>query len=248
MKIKPLEILIVEDYQKNLQDAKTTAAHFSNIHFTYARTLAEAKKLLEERTFDSAIADIFFPESEGMDPSSDSALKLRHLFEDKNLPYVHNTAGNHHGFDMLIFCYRAGLREPTQNEWNRSLPPSIQDTYPLDNLINQFNQARSAGNIPYRGLCSGNIIESFPDYILGAADKKQWTAAINYAILLANAPNMDEQCKMEVDSLLHFDPYGDYGLMTEKMEFILNPTTMEDKNPSGFRFIREVIAGYKCVQ
>lgn len=62
---KKLEILVVEDTQKHLDDAKATVERFQKegmaITVDYATTLDEALKMHEAKQYDATISDVFYP-------------------------------------------------------------------------------------------------------------------------------------------------------------------------------------------
>ena len=64
---------------------------------------------------------------------------------------------------------------------------------------------------------TGKMVESYPENPDVEKDTKQWSAAINYVILLATSDGLKKCVREKVASLLSFAPYGDYGQLTEKM-------------------------------
>lgn len=59
-----MKILIIEDEAKHIEDAKVAVAKNSEINADFAKTFDEAKKLMEENSYDGIISDIFFPRNE----------------------------------------------------------------------------------------------------------------------------------------------------------------------------------------
>lgn len=60
-----LSILIIEDDQKHLEDAKQAMKSHDQLAVDYATTYQEAKKLLAEKEYSGIISDIFFPYDAG---------------------------------------------------------------------------------------------------------------------------------------------------------------------------------------
>ncbi|MBI5391359.1 hypothetical protein HZB02_07780 [Candidatus Woesearchaeota archaeon] len=89
-----------------------------------------------------------------------------------------------------------------------------------------FRDARS--NMGYKmagntyGFSTGKIIEAYLDTWEEEKGSKQWSAAINYAILLAYGHGVENAVLEKVGEILKFAPYGDYGKLTEKMEAVLD--------------------------
>lgn len=97
METKKLEILVTEDNVKHLTDARSVSGQYVDINFTFASTLQEAESLIEEKGYDAVVTDVFFPIQEGGEPTSDAGLNLAKKVDAKNIPFVYNTSGNHHG-------------------------------------------------------------------------------------------------------------------------------------------------------
>ncbi len=95
-KVEGLEVLIVEDDEKHLTDAKSTCEQYVNINFTFARSFQEAIARLEQNGYDAVITDVFFPKQKGEEPTYKSAIELTHRLDQMSIPFVFNTSGNHH--------------------------------------------------------------------------------------------------------------------------------------------------------
>lgn len=93
---KELTILIVEDDQRHLTEALNILTKYHHLNPYFAGNLHEAKNLLKETTFDSAILDVVFPENISCEGDYNNALDLGRLLKDMNIPFVFNTAENHH--------------------------------------------------------------------------------------------------------------------------------------------------------
>lgn len=98
-----LEILVTEDNEKHLADVKLISEQYINVNFTYASTLDEAEDLVRKNHYDVAVSDVFFPFSEGEEPNSYAGIGFGKALNKKNIPFVYNTSGNHHGFAFKGF-------------------------------------------------------------------------------------------------------------------------------------------------
>jgi hypothetical protein len=107
-----LEILIIEDNEKQLADARAISSQYKNINFSYAVNFNEAERLVTEKKYDAVVTDVFFPINTGEEPTSDSALNIAKLIDSKSIPFVFNTSGNHHG------CKYQKFLEKSRKIWN----------------------------------------------------------------------------------------------------------------------------------
>jgi CheY-like chemotaxis protein len=249
-----LEILIVEDTPSHRQDAMDAAAHYSHIQFSYAATQEEAEKLLAEKQFDAVVMDVFFPRDERSLPLSatavaDTAMELRTILEDRGIPYVHNTDGNHHGRNLLEFCIFTGLRAYQNTDEKILFDPEdftagvffAQTRYLIYDFRN-FSMIHSelGTRTRYSGFVSGKVIETYPDQINAHGKNKQWAAAINYVILLAHASEMSNEERESVQQHLNFSPDGDRGTLTRKMEEL-----MAGEEDIGVICMKRILSKYK---
>lgn len=64
---KPLEILVVEDNEKHLADAKAEVARLqasgTKMNVVYATDYVSAQEAMQARNYDKIVSDVFFPES-----------------------------------------------------------------------------------------------------------------------------------------------------------------------------------------
>ncbi|MDD9953520.1 MAG: hypothetical protein OXR66_04230 [Candidatus Woesearchaeota archaeon] len=67
-----IDVLLVEDEQKHIEDATTYFGQSpgARVNLTVSRTLVEAENRLEEREFDGIVSDVFFPEGERTDEAT----------------------------------------------------------------------------------------------------------------------------------------------------------------------------------
>jgi hypothetical protein len=200
-----ISLLVVEDNPKHLADAQRETERYRGIHFNFAQTFEEAKALVDTKSPHSAIIDVFFPIERGGEPDYHSAIRLAKYVDSRMIPFVYNTAGNHHGLK-----YREFAKERYSDEGFRV-------------------RGRSS-------FTTGQLIESYPEDSNGELDFKQWTAAINIAILLANMNKIGDDTKSAVGRILqyaHLNDVGDKGRLTESLEHILgNFTIMELGDPA----------------
>ena len=101
--VQKLEILVTEDNPKHLADARLVSDEYANISFSFASTLQEAEDLVRQNKYYAVVTDVFFPAQEGEEPTSDSGLRLAKLVDSLGIPFVYNTAGNHHGRALAQF-------------------------------------------------------------------------------------------------------------------------------------------------
>ena len=84
---KTLDILIVEDNEKHLADAKSCFDSLitkeEKINVQYATNYIQAEKIIEENTFDGIICDIFFPYQEGEIRNDEIAEKTYQVLKEK---------------------------------------------------------------------------------------------------------------------------------------------------------------------
>ncbi len=222
---KKLELLVIEDNPKHLADAKAVSEQYQGITFTFASTLSEVKGLLEQKTYDAVVSDIFFPDREGEVPDdlvAAGVIVAYLLLEDTQTPFVYNTAGNHHGKAYQHF--QGALY------------------YQLRNFDHSENWARKN---------SGKIIEAYPEDSSTEKDTKQWSAAINYAIILARSTEQSDIVTREIDAFLPFASYGDYGGLTQTMRHALDESIpvegyhrADKTSVPTLEFIRSTISEY----
>jgi hypothetical protein len=198
---RKLEILVIEDQESHLAQAKAIAAKYRDVKFTFVDTLEKAEHLLEDFAYDAAVSDVIFPSRLGRSPNANSGLSLGKRLYEKGIPFVFNTSGNHHGGAYA--------------EFGMGLEAYFTDNNLRDNIGLLINERFS----------TGKIIESYPEDYDAEGDTKQWEAAFNYVILLAGAEaeSLSEEVKSAVESFLSFSGRGDYGKLTERMERALNP-------------------------
>ena len=72
------------------------------------------------------------------------------------------------------------------------------------------------------GFGTGKMIEAYPEDEYTEKDHKQWGAAINYAILLGTADELDDLTKDKIGEYLGFASYGDYGKLTQRIQRVLD--------------------------
>src|SRR3989344_3256379 len=223
-----LDVLVTEDNEKHLADARSVSERYTNMDFSFARTLQEAESLVERNRYDAVITDVFFPVQEGGEPTAGSGLSLARKVDEQGIPFVYNTSGNHHGRAYKQFL------EPA-----RSVSEEISGIWDND----RFG--------------TGKIIEAYPEDANGEKDTKQWGAAINYVILLCRSKYLGDDSRKAVGELVKFSSYGgyDYGRLSRVFELILDKSVSQEKlerelrisgglNRDALHFVRDTLAEY----
>jgi CheY-like chemotaxis protein len=91
-----MKLLITEDYPKHLQDAREMLHNYA-VEVAYAETEDAGLAALRKDGIDAVITDIFLPRHAGGEPTYLSGLCIAQLAHSKGIPFVYNSAGNHHG-------------------------------------------------------------------------------------------------------------------------------------------------------
>lgn len=157
---KQLEILVVEDNSKHLADAHEVAGTYMNIKFTYAETLVEAEAAIQQNRFDAVVTDAFFPADKSAEPEGNVAV-LAPLLLERSIPYVINTAGNHHGkrFEQLRLpdCNRENLSGAVIEAYPEEINAEM-DTKQWEAAINYATLIANADYLGARTIEVGNLL------------------------------------------------------------------------------------------
>ena len=208
-----LRMLIVEDGEKHLQDARRESLNYQDIEFVYASTFDQALEAIyhvdwaregRQNGLDAAVLDVFFPYGssckdfvvDAQEPTWRAGLDVGKELDQSGCMFVFNTSGNHHGRKYAEFQKEADA------VWGRS---------------------RS-------GFTVAKLIEAYPKGSEDELETKQWSAAINYAILLAEGCMLDDdEVRERIGKIIDFASYGDYGQLTGIMAKVLDPrNSLED--------------------
>ncbi len=95
MKKEDNSVLIVEDNQKHMEDAKRVLSRFG-IEYDLASNLVEALGYFREYSFNGILSDVFFPLSEGGVERPSGVILCEYALE-QNIPIVLCTDTYHHG-------------------------------------------------------------------------------------------------------------------------------------------------------
>ncbi len=92
-------ILVIEDNQKHIDDAKAFFADKPEYQVEYAENGEKAFRLLNNPSniYDGVITDIFMPWGEHYPSEQPAGFGIAILCCDMGIPCVMNTAGHHHG-------------------------------------------------------------------------------------------------------------------------------------------------------
>lgn len=223
-----MRILVIEDNEKHLNDARQYSQTLTGCEVDFATTLAEALALLEENSYDGVISDVFFPAETGASAETyENALTINAKLIEMDIHHVFNTSGNHHGAK-----YQGFLHQTPKFRGNDGV---------YDNIY--------SAPWPLGILGTGMVIEAYPDDSNGDKDTKQWQAAFRYILLVhalraqpdggcsvLSAPDPDEEPEpgphgMERPALgstkLTGFPYGEYGQLTGRFEDCSHPFVTE---------------------
>jgi len=196
-----MRILVIEDNEKHLKDAKNHCTTLVGCVVDFAKTLAEALALLQENNYDGVISDVFFPAEDGATVESfQNALAISAKLVEMGVHHVFNTSGNHHGRKYEGFVWA-----------------TPKATYTDDPEGNKYD---------FR--TTGMIIEAYPSNPEADKDTKQWQAALRYILLalaLLGLPDKGES--IIEDSKLYGFPYGEYGRLTKIFKDCSHPFVVE---------------------
>lgn len=180
-----LEILVVEDNVRHINDAKNYFNGREDVVVDYANTLLDAEKMMSSKKYDSVISDVFFPAAktnsrEGVVDSYRFIVKLIDLINDNgiNRKYiVGDTSGSRRD------SYEAAVGDWAS--WN-SLPPS--GLYIVDKAINEKIKIAVATDSKHHGAKCQPITAFLHESGIpftstnGARQEKNWNFAYNSII------------------------------------------------------------------
>ncbi len=184
---KPLEILIIEDDSRHIEEAHNECKQYNKINFHFVCTLEETKSYIKEQKVDAVISDVFFPQESGQEPTDESGLEIAKCLINKNIPFVFNTSTYHHGSAGSIFVdkYRKLVENILQEK--RRDTSACTTTQILEGKVLQ-----GSGYVFEVGPIEAGI--NFGEYptldreklyeISSSIAHKKWKKAIDYLILL----------------------------------------------------------------
>ncbi|MBI2618055.1 response regulator [Candidatus Kaiserbacteria bacterium] len=206
-----MRILVIEDTQKHLNDAKKYVKGLVGCMVDFATTLCEAEELLMQNQYDGVISDVFFPAKAGTSAETFmNAIAINSLLIAMGVHHVFNTAGNHHGRKYKGFIWKTPHNPLTESE--------------------EDHRSGEYGRRPcYDFRTTGMIIEAYPNDSDGEKDAKQWQAAFRYILLaqtLLGLPDKGEGVVKDAKELRGF-PYGEYGGLTKSFAECSHPFVVE---------------------
>lgn len=185
-----MRILVIEDNEKHLNDARTYSGTLTGCAVDFATTLAEALELLQKNSYDGVISDVFFPAEVGASAETfENAIAVSAKLVEMGVHHVFNTSGNHHGRKYQDFIWK-----------------TPRATYTDDPKGNEYD---------FR--TTGMVIEAYPEDSNADKDTKQWQAAFRYILLVKALLQLPDKGESIVkDAELRGFPYGEYGRLTER--------------------------------
>ena len=166
MKMKEIDILVVEDQEHHLQDIKCMIEQRQqkgvNLKVNYVTNLEEAYGGMSQAK--GIISDIFFPDNENTQPKN-QAYKMVDKAEAQKIPIVLCTDGDHHGPHLQEVTDNLGLA--SEGMYIRMVDYAVMDDKRLTDVIESRmkNWPRA-----YHCLMSGLVLRR-PYYIYA---KRAW--------------------------------------------------------------------------
>lgn len=128
-----MKILVIEDNEKHLNDAREYSSKLVGCTVDFATTLAEAMGLLEKNSYDGVISDVFFPaEAGGSAETFENAITLSTRLVEMGVHHVFNTDGNHHGRKLMDFCWKTPKAIHNDNNYHFFTTGMLIEAYPKD--------------------------------------------------------------------------------------------------------------------
>ncbi len=198
-----MRILVIEDTEKHLNDARQHSEQLVDCTVDFATTLAEAMVLLQKNSYDGVISDVFFPAEAGASADTfENAVVVSTKLVEMGVHHVFNTSGNHHGRKYQGFVWKTPRATHTNN------PDDKRACYDF--------------------RASGMIIEAYPEDSNADKDTKQWEAAFRYILLAGALLRLPDKGESTVkDAGLSGFPYGEYGGLTKSLTECSHPFVVE---------------------
>lgn len=192
-----MRILVIEDTEKHLNDARRHSEELAGCTVDFATTLSEALALLQNKNYDGVISDVFFPEDSGASADTfENAITISTKLAEMGVHHVFNTAGNHHGPKFDGFLWKTPKAVHNNDSYHFLTTGMIIEAYPEDsNTDKDTKQWRAA----FR-------------YIL-----------LVHELLKLE----DKGESIIKDAELRGFPYGEYGDLTEIFQKCTNPFIVE---------------------
>jgi len=146
MNTNTLEILVIEDNQSHLADARKIFEERAGagvpLRVDYASTLEEANAKLQSCSYGAIMTDVFFPEKDG-DSESANGVKIGEYALQHQIPFVMVTSTYHHG----------GKTEPV-NQWTRQRGVKLVDC-DIQELVDRDELRETSSDLAYKKLMNG---------------------------------------------------------------------------------------------
>lgn len=193
-----MKILVIEDTEKHLNDARTYSGTLTGCTVDFATTLAEAMALLQKNSYDGAISDVFFPAETGASAKTfENAVAISTKLVEIGVHHVFNTSGNHHGWKYREFVWKTPKAIHNDDNYHFLTTGMVIEAYPEDsNADKDVKQWQAA----FRYILLVQALLQLPDK--GASI-------------------------IEVAELGGGFPYGEYGELTERFLKCSHPFVVE---------------------
>nr|MBA4404780.1 hypothetical protein [Nanoarchaeum sp.] len=203
--MRKLEILIVEDTPKHLEDVKTEVARLKEkgqeINVAYATNYTTARELIASREFDGIVSDVFIPESEGKVSSPETiqrckeVLPSRYFEEPRNydlfwrgveIDYKRNPTPYEQGAMQEFFQYNA-IEKWTNGEAQAPLGTLVAEDAKAKRVPLVFCSATYHHGHKAQPVCTYAITNQIPFIDSGSGyfedkDRKNWEKALQNVI------------------------------------------------------------------
>lgn len=128
-----MRILVIEDDEKHLNDARQYSERLVGCTVDFATTLAEATALLQKNSYDGVISDVFFPAETGASAETfENAIAINTKLVEMGVHHVFNTSGNHHGSKYRGFLGKTPRAIHNNNKFHFLTTGMIIEAYPGD--------------------------------------------------------------------------------------------------------------------
>lgn len=195
---KTLRILVIEDTEKHLNDARTYSGRLTGCTVDFATTLAEAMDLLQKNNYDGVISDVYFPAKTGASAETfENAVAISKKLVEMGVHHVFNTAGNHHGRKYQGFVWKTPRAIHNDNNSHFLTTGMVIEAYPKDSDAEKDTKQWQAA---FR-------------YIL-------------LVLALLELPDKGQSIIKSGEDFRGF-PYGEYGDLTERFAKYSHPFVVE---------------------
>jgi CheY-like chemotaxis protein len=193
-----MRILVIEDSEKHLADARKYVKKLVGCTVDFATTLAEALELLQKNKYDGVISDVFFPAKVGASAETfENAITISAKLLEMGIFHVFNTAGDHHGLEYQGFLWKT--------------PKAIL--------------ADDGGDLP-NFLMTGMVIENYANDASKKQWQAAFRFVLLVCALL-KFPDKGVKIATKCEDDIGYFPYGDYGQLTKSFKSCRHPFVVE---------------------